>query len=73
MKLFSEDATIFKTFFLHLGRTFRADTFSWVFLGSQKLSQMAACVCKSKNEESSVDINNLMSNKYPISMFDITK
>jgi hypothetical protein len=53
--------------------TVRADILGQTFLGSQKSSQMAAYICKSKNEESSVDINNLSSNKYPISMFDITK
>ena len=47
-----------------LGRTVRADTFGRIFLGSQKLSQMAAYVGKSKNEESSVNINNILSNKY---------
>ena len=51
-----------------LGRKIRADIF-----GSQKTSQMAASVRKRKNEESSVNINNLFSNKYPISMFDLTK
>ena len=44
-----------------------------IFLGSQKSSQMAAFVCKSKNVESSLNLNNLLSNKYPISMFDLGK
>ena len=56
-----------------LGRTVRADIMGQIFLGSQKSSQMAAYVCKSNNEDSSLDINNPLSNKFPISMFDITK
>ena len=43
-----------------LGRTVRADILGWIFLGSQKSSQMAAYVCKSNNENYSVDINNLI-------------
>ena len=56
--------------FLFLGRTVRADILGKIFLGSQKSSQMAAFVHKSKNVESSLNLNNLLSNKYPISMFD---
>ena len=59
--------------FLFLGRTVRADIFGRLFLGSQKSSQMAPYAVKSKNEESVVDINNLLSKKYPISKFDLTK
>ena len=59
-------------FFL-LGRTVRADIFGRIFLGSQKFSQMAAYVCKSENVESSVTINNILSNKHSISMFDLSK
>jgi hypothetical protein len=51
----------------------RADIFGRSSLGCQKSSQMAPYANKSKNEESFVDINNLLSKKYPISMFDITK
>ena len=53
-------------FFLNLGRTVRADILDQIFLGSQKTSQMAAYVPKSKNVESSLNFNNLFSNKYPI-------
>ena len=42
-----------------LGWTIRADIFGLIFLGRKKSSQMAAYVCKSKNEQFSVDINNL--------------
>ena len=56
--------------FLFLSRTVRADIFGRIFLGSQKSSQMAAFVHKSKNVESSLNLNNLLSNKYPISMFN---
>ena len=59
--------------FLFLGRTVRADIFGRLFLGSQKSSQMAPYAVKSKNEESFVNINNPLSKKYPISMFDITE
>ena len=59
--------------FLFLGRTVRADILGKIFLGSQKSSQMAAFVHKSKNVESSLNLNNLLSNKYPISMFNLTK
>ena len=34
---------------------------------------MAAFVHKSKNIESSLNLNNLLANKYPIIMFDLTK
>ena len=34
---------------------------------------MATYAKKSKNEEYFVEINNLLSKKYPISMFDLTK
>ena len=34
---------------------------------------MAAFVYKSKNVESSLNLNNLLSNKYPISTFYLTK
>ena len=34
---------------------------------------MAAYVCKSKNVESSLDVNNIFSNKYTVGMFDLTK
>ena len=57
---------------LFLGRIVRADIFGQLFLGSQKSSQMALYANKSKNEESFEDINNLLSKKYPISIFDIT-
>jgi hypothetical protein len=46
--------------FLFLGRTVRADMYGQLFLGSQKSSQMAPYAVKSKNEESFVDINNLL-------------
>ena len=59
--------------FLFLGRTVRADIFGRLILGSQKSSQMAAYAWKSKNVESAVNINNLLSNKYPIIMLDLTK
>jgi hypothetical protein len=59
--------------FLYMGRTVRADIFGRSFLGSQKSSQMAPYAIKSEYEESFVDINNLLSKKYPISMFDLTK
>ena len=59
--------------FLFLGLTVRADIFGQLFLGSQKSSQMAPYAVQSKNEESFVNINNPLSKKYPISMFDITK
>ena len=45
--------------FLFLGRTVWADIFGRIFLGSQNFSQMAAYEFKSKNLESSVNINNL--------------
>ena len=35
--------------------------------------EMAAHVCENLNVESSVSINNLLSNKYAVSMFDLTK
>ena len=57
----------------YMGRTARADILGWIFLGSQKTSQMAACVFKNKNVESSLNFNNLFSNKYPINVFDLTK
>ena len=60
-------------FFFNLGRTVRADILDQIFLGSQKTSQMAAYVPKSKNVESSLNFNNLFSNKYPNNMFDLTK
>ena len=60
-------------FFFNLGRTVKADILDRIFLGSQKTSQMAAYVPKSKNVESSLNFNNLFSNKYPINMFDLTK
>ena len=44
-----------------------------IFLCSQKSSQMAAFVCKSKTVESSLNLNNLLLNKYPISMFGLSK
>ena len=47
--------------------------FGRLFLGSQKSSQIAAYACKSKDGEAGVNINNLLSNKYPIIMFDLTK
>ena len=50
-----------------------ADIFGRIFLGSKISSQMTAFVHKSKNVESSLNLNNLLSNKYPISMFDLTK
>ena len=60
--------------FLFLGgQTVRADIFGQLFLGSQKSSQMAACARKSKNGESSMNINKLLLNKYPIIMFDLTR
>ena len=59
--------------FLFLGQTVRADIFGRLFLGSQKSSQIAAYACKSKDGEAGVNINNLLSNKYPIIMFDLTK
>ena len=43
------------------------------FLGSQKSSQMAAHVCENPNPKSSLNINDLVSHKYPISIFDRTK
>ena len=55
---------------MFLGRTVRADSFGRIFLSSQKSSQMAAFVRKSKNVEYSLNLNNLLSNKYPIGMFD---
>jgi ABC-type antimicrobial peptide transport system permease subunit len=54
--------------FLFLGRRVRADIFGRLFLGSQKFLQMAVYKVKSKNEESFVDINTLLSKKYPISV-----
>ena len=48
--------------FLFLGQTIRADILGRIYLCSQKSSQMAAYVCKSENEEYSVDIDNLFSN-----------
>jgi hypothetical protein len=62
-----------KTQILFLGWTVRADIFGRLFLGSQKSSQMAPYAVKSKNEESFVNINNALSKKYSISMFDITE
>jgi hypothetical protein len=59
--------------FLFLGRTVRADIFGRIFLRSQNSSQMAEFEFKSKNVESSVNIMNLLSNKYPISMFDLKR
>jgi len=59
--------------FLILGKTVIEDIFGRIFVGSQKSSQMAAFVHESKNVESSVNIKNLLSDKYPISMFDLTK
>ena len=59
--------------FFYLGQTVRADTFGRIYLGSQKSSQMAAYVHKSKNKDSSLNVNNLLSNKYPISKFDLTE
>jgi hypothetical protein len=55
--------------FLFLGRTVRADIFGWIFLVKipHRWQHM------SKNVESSVNIINLLSNKYPISMFDIKR
>ena len=53
----------------YLGRTVMADILNWIFL----TSEMAANVCKSKKVESSLNSNNLFSNKYPIKMFDLTK
>ena len=44
--------------FWFLGRTVRADIFGWIYLGSKKFSQMAAFVGKSKNIESSLNLNN---------------
>ena len=41
-----------------LGRTVRADIFGRIYLGSKKFSQMAAFVGKSKNIESSLNLNN---------------
>ena len=40
-------------------------------LGSKKSSQMVVFVSKSQNVESSLNHNNLLSHKGPISMFDI--
>ena len=59
-------------------RTFKNDNNSKVAeskeqRGKNITSQMAAFVHKSKNVESSLNLNNLLSNKYPISMFDLTK
>jgi hypothetical protein len=62
-----------KTQIFFLGWTVRADILGRIFLGSQKTSQMAAYVCKSKNVESSLNFNNLFSSKYPINMLDLTK
>ena len=55
--------------FLFLGRTVRADIFGRIFLVKipHRWQHM------SKNVESSVNIINLLSNKYPISMFDIKR
>ena len=44
--------------FWFLGRTVRADIFGRIYLGSKKFSQMAAFVGKSKNIESSLNLNN---------------
>ena len=44
--------------FWFLGRTVRADIFGWLYLGSKMFSQMAAFVGKSKNKESSLNLNN---------------
>ena len=48
--------------FLFLGRTVRANIFGRIFLGSQKSSQKVAFVRKSKYVESSLNLNNLLSN-----------
>jgi hypothetical protein len=69
----SKEQRVENSDFLFLGQTVRADIFGRLFLGSQKSSQMAPYVVKSKNEESFVDINNILSKKYLISMFDFTK
>ena len=44
--------------FWFLGWTVRADIFGRIYLGSKKFSQMAAFVGKSKNIESSLNLNN---------------
>ena len=44
--------------FWFLGRTVRADIFGRLYLGSKTFSQMAAFVGKSKNKESSLNLNN---------------
>ena len=44
--------------FWFLGRTVRADIFGRIYLGSKMFSQMAAFVGKSKNKESSLNLNN---------------
>ena len=59
--------------FLFLGGTVRADIFGRIILGSQNSSHMAAYEFNSKNVESSVNINNLLSNQYPISMFELKR
>ena len=50
--------------FLFLGRTVRADIFGQL----KVLTNDRICARKS-----SLSLNNLLSNKYPISMFDLTK
>ena len=44
--------------FWFLGRTVRADMFGRIYLGSKKVSQMAAFGGKSKSIESSLNLNN---------------
>ena len=44
--------------FCFLGRTVRVDIFGRIYLVSKKFSQMAAFVGKSKNIESSLNLNN---------------
>ena len=51
-------------FFLFLGRTVWADIFGRIFLGSQKSSQMAAFVHKSKHVQSALNLSYLLSNKF---------
>ena len=49
-------------------------TLTWIF-GSpsfvSRCQQMAACVCEIMNVKSSVNSYNLLSNKYPIIIFDL--